>query len=62
MMWGFYLWPRYDWTLSDRRQALARRLCEVVEPALRVVRESADVVRAVTTSSALLVELLMRRR
>jgi hypothetical protein len=62
MMWGFYLWPRYDWTLSDRRQALARRLCDVVDPALRVVRGSADVIRAVTTSSALLVELLMRRR
>jgi hypothetical protein len=59
MHWGFYLWPRYDWTLSDRRQALARRLCDVVEPALRVVRRSADNMRAVTTSSALLVELLM---
>lgn len=61
-MWGFYLWPRYDWTLSDRRQALARRLCEVVEPALRVVRRSADVVRAATASSVLLVGLVMRRR
>ncbi len=62
MMWGFYLWPRYDWTLSDRRQALARRLCDVVEPALRVVRESADVMLAATTYSALLFGLLIRRR
>jgi len=62
MMWGFYLWPRYDWTLSDRRQALARRLCDVVEPVLRAVRGSADVVRAATTSSALLFGLFIRRR
>ena len=62
MHWGFYLWPRYDWTLSDRRQALARRLRDVVEPALRAVRESADVMRAATTYSALLFGLLIRRR
>ena len=36
MMWGFYLWPRYDWTLSDRRQAAVRKLSDLGDHAWRV--------------------------
>jgi hypothetical protein len=38
MMWGFYAWPRYDWTLSDRRRALARRLRDLAVPVRRIPR------------------------
>lgn len=36
MMWGVYLWPRYDWTLRDRREDVVRRLRDLGEPAWRV--------------------------
>jgi hypothetical protein len=36
MMWGFYLWPHYDWTLRDRRQAVVRRLHDLGDHAGRV--------------------------
>jgi hypothetical protein len=62
MFWGLYVWPRYNWTLAERRRAVARRLRDLAAPVLRVPRWMSDATNAVATSSALLFELFRSGR
>lgn len=61
MMWGFYVWTRFDLGVCDRCHATVRRLRDLAEPVVRVHRWISDVTNAVVTASALLVELLKSR-
>ncbi len=62
MLWGFYFWPRYDWTLSERRRALVERLRDLAEPALRIPRRVLEATNTMATSSALLLALFRTGR